>query len=476
VLPTALKTHLESYFETTGISASPNIIQIQIEVPKFQFLPYLKTAFCSPGRQFYFSRADSDFSMAAVGSILELNFSGKTRFDEGERFFNHWKKLTTAISKDGFVEAAEQMFLVQSTFSPEIQSKQWEGFSPLRLYIPQYLFTAEGNETQLFINQLFYPDSTTHSIERSFDEMYAKALQQIEFVQNQPETYTPLPIESTQPAPANAWKSLVTTSVRQIKQDALEKVVLSTQLPVKSSGEFDVYGITKRLEADYPNCTTFLVRNEKGQTFLGATPEEFALIKDGRLHCDALAGSIQRGESKYEDEQFGRELFESTKDRSEHQYVVEFLSRTLQPLVSHLSYPHEPSLLKLQNVQHLYTPFEGKLKKNISLFKVIEQLHPTPAVGGIHAQSAMEFIAKHENYMRGCYAAPLGTLTTGGAMDLVVGLRSGLFDGNRATLFAGAGIVKDSDPDTEYDEIMMKFQPLLNAIQPQDFHAESLQS
>ncbi len=476
MLPSDLKLKLEKFVESGHPNTDPLILQVMLEVPKIQSSSFLNQLSDTNTQQFYFSRPDVGFSLLAIGSILEDHFSGSARFRDAEQFYHLWRDKTQFISKDDHVESSSQFFMLQSTFFPEISERAWSGFHPVSLYIPEYIIQVENEKTTLSINTFFETRDTLSGSIQKTEQRVAEVLTQIDKLDDQVYAEKQIPQITQNPVNFNHWTHLVRHGVHAIREKQFEKVVLSTQMQIHSSLDFDVYHIVGCLEANYPNCTTFLVRNENGKTFLGATPEEFAQVKNGLLHCDALAGSIKRGDSEFEDRQFERALLQSTKDRAEHQYVAEFVRKTLEPLVSNLSFPKVPELLKLQNVQHLYTPFEGTLRGDTSLFRVIENLHPTPAVGGIPVKPAAEFIAKNEIYERGCYASPLGFLTSDGEMDLVVGLRSGLFDGNQATLYAGAGIVEDSDPSNEYDEIMMKFQPMLNAIQPQDLHAESLQS
>lgn len=102
--------------------------------------------------------------------------------------------------------------------------------------------------------------------------------------------------------------------------------------------------------------------------------------------------------------------------------------------------------------------------------QVVEQLHPTPAVGGIPSETALDFIRKVEELERGYYAAPMGWISADGDFDFAVGLRSGLLDSETLHLYAGAGIVEGSDPDDEYEELQLKLQPLLNAFQAAPVH------
>jgi len=123
-----------------------------------------------------------------------------------------------------------------------------------------------------------------------------------------------------------------------------------------------------------------------------------------------------------------------------------------------------PQLLKLKNVQHLKTPILGELIPGQSILDILADLHPTPAVGGFPHQAALEAIRSTEKLDRGWYAAPLGWIGASGHGEFAVALRSGLIDGAKARLFAGCGIVADSDPQTEFAESCLKFQAMLRAL------------
>ena len=123
-----------------------------------------------------------------------------------------------------------------------------------------------------------------------------------------------------------------------------------------------------------------------------------------------------------------------------------------------------PQLLKLKNVQHLKTPITGELIPGRCILDVIADLHPTPAVGGFPRLAALEAIRNIENMDRGWYAGPLGWVSASGQGEFAVALRSGLIDGNKATLFAGCGIVSNSDPQAEYAESCLKFEVMLRGL------------
>jgi menaquinone-specific isochorismate synthase len=121
-------------------------------------------------------------------------------------------------------------------------------------------------------------------------------------------------------------------------------------------------------------------------------------------------------------------------------------------------------LMKMKYIQHLYTPVIGRNREGTSLLHLVDRLHPTPALGGLPKQAAIEKIREIEQLDRGLYAAPVGWMDHQGNGEFAVAIRSGLIQGNEASLFAGCGIVADSNADSEYKETSIKFRPMLTAL------------
>ena len=144
--------------------------------------------------------------------------------------------------------------------------------------------------------------------------------------------------------------------------------------------------------------------------------------------------------------------------------VVRALVEALSETCPRLHYSETPSLLKLGNIQHLCTPITGQLANGHTLLDLVERLHPTPAVGGRPREAALRLIREREGLDRGWYAGPVGWLNAEGEGEFAVALRSALLHGNTATLFAGCGIVADSDPVREYAESRLKLKPMLTAL------------
>ena len=159
-----------------------------------------------------------------------------------------------------------------------------------------------------------------------------------------------------------------------------------------------------------------------------------------------------------------RSCSRSDKEREEHAVVVDMLRATLAPLTDELVIPAVPHVERLRHLQHLVTPVEGRLREPVGVLRLGELLHPTPAVGGMPRDLALELIAEEEQLERGWYAGPLGWVDRRGDGELVVALRSGVVDGATATLLAGCGIVADSEPEREWQESTTKLLALGSAL------------
>ena len=188
------------------------------------------------------------------------------------------------------------------------------------------------------------------------------------------------------------------------------------------------------------------------------------LSKNGTMLTEGLAGSVSRGGSAMEDAIFAHSLMKSKKDRDEHQFVVSAIGSSLRQFSNRIEHPEEPQIKKLQNVQHLFTPIKASIKDGVQIHELIRELHPTPAVGGFPQHGSLPYIPEIEGIDRGWYAAPIGWFNLNGWGEFAVAIRSALLHNNKAELYAGCGIVSDSDPQKEWDETEMKLNTLLNVI------------
>ncbi|MBK7155664.1 MAG: isochorismate synthase [Sandaracinaceae bacterium] len=262
--------------------------------------------------------------------------------------------------------------------------------------------------------------------------------------------------------PRERFIGMVSDARAAIAAGDLEKVVLArrSEASVADGALPDAVDMLARLDARFGSCTRFaLFRTDtdgERVAFLGATPECLVTRSGDRVHTEALAGSMPRGESAA--------LLASDKDRREHRFVVDAVVSALEPHCTAVTHDPQPGTRELPDVVHMRTPIEGRLRDSASVLTLVGALHPTPAVGGVPREAAVRWIAEREPVPRGWYSAPFGWTDASGDGSFVVALRSGVVRGGRVSVYAGAGIVRDSRPDAEYDETELKMRAVLGTL------------
>ena len=261
-------------------------------------------------------------------------------------------------------------------------------------------------------------------------------------------------------APA-VWRDDVVAPARdRIRAGELTKAVLARELVLEASGPIDQRAVVGRLLRSHPSATVFALDG-----FVGASPETLVSRVDDVVRAHPLAGTTPRATDPAGDQQAAAALLASSKDRWEHRITIDWLLDELLPFCSYVDAEPEPSIVSLPNVHHLGTRVEGRLSAPpASVLELVAALHPTPAVGGDPQGDALALIAELERSDRGRYAGPTGWVDADGNGSFVVAIRSAQLAGATARLFAGVGVVGDSDPQSELDETRAKFQAMLPAL------------
>jgi isochorismate synthase len=259
------------------------------------------------------------------------------------------------------------------------------------------------------------------------------------------------------------YGSGVAEAVDRIRTGELRKVVLARTIEVDAGRELDARRLAHRLRAVNPDAYTFVAPTTG--IIVGASPE-LLVSRFGRVvRSNPLAGSAARSGDPDEDRENAARLLASAKDHEEHAIVVDALATTLASFCRELSWDPVPTLLETPNVWHLSTKFRGLLRDPApGVLELVEALHPTPAVAGEPRDAALGLIAELEPFERGSYAGPVGWVDASGDGEWAIALRCAELTGEHATLFAGAGIVPDSDPVGELDETERKFRAFLDAL------------
>jgi isochorismate synthase len=260
---------------------------------------------------------------------------------------------------------------------------------------------------------------------------------------------------------AEEWRQQVAEAVGAIQAGGPSKVVLARSVQVVLDRPIEGFDLVALLRDRFPGSRVYGWQSGVS-TFLGASPE-LLVARVGRwFQTRPLAGSVGRGTDAREDRRLGDSLLASVKDRAEHGFVVEDVVTRLGPLAETLDRPPAPVVERFAGVQHLATPIVGTTSAR--LLDLADALHPTAAVAGVPRNQALAHIDKAEAMDRGWYAGGVGWVNADGDGEVAVALRCALVQGERATLYAGNGIVAGSDPQDEVEETRLKLRPLVDLL------------
>ncbi|MFA5775327.1 MAG: isochorismate synthase, partial [Ilumatobacteraceae bacterium] len=247
-----------------------------------------------------------------------------------------------------------------------------------------------------------------------------------------------------------------------VKAGHLTKAVIARDVIVTSSAPIDVHSVLLRLRASFGSSYRYSIDG-----FIGASPELLVAVHGTQISSHPLAGTTPRTGDPETDANLARLLMQSEKNQIEHRVVIDMVHETLLPWCSYLDWEPEPSIVAVANVQHLGTRMEGQLSQPTpSVLDLVYQLSPTPALGGHPREQALALIASVEGIERGRYGGAVGWVDAHGNGTWAVAIRCAELspDLTSARLFAGGGIVADSEPRDELAETQAKFQAMLAAL------------
>jgi menaquinone-specific isochorismate synthase len=332
-------------------------------------------------------------------------------------------------------------------FDPHrVPDAQWKAFGVGRFILPEILLCRSGGRLQA----------------TGFASTPGAGPQLQKLLDTAAATAAPSPRLRLVAEPPNRarWLRQVAAVTTLINQGSVRKIVLARSSHFQLTAACSPWQLLRRLQASSAGCCLFGFQPNAGATFLGATPERLYRRRGRDIESEALAGTRPRGRDARTDQRLGRELLGDAKEREEHRLVTEAIAAALQPVCSRLAVGRRRQLRQLDSVQHLLTPFAGRLRRAATDADLIRRLHPTPAVCGTPTAAARRQIAALELFDRGWYAGLVGWLS-GREAELDVAIRSGLLAGRSLRLYTGAGIVRDSDPAAEWDEVEHKLAGFL---------------
>ena len=415
-----------------------------------------------PGEPWFcLEQPDRDgYAVAAIGSVRALEAAGPDRFAQVAR---RW----SALAADAFADAPDGpagsglLALGGFAFAPEGgDSPRWEGFTPASLVVPEVSLARAGNRVALTVNVEVAPDDTLEDLSARvagrLGELRGPALPLLD----------PAPAGAYRvlsPMPPSHYEEAVARAVQRIRAGELEKIMLARDVEVHAPIDHDLGAVLGLLREAFPSCYVFAV-GRGDAAFVAASPEVLVRREGQRASTVALAGSSRRSADPAIDEHLGEQLLQSDKDREEHEIVVRRIARALRPHSVWVTAAPEPALVRVANIIHLGTPIRAQLAGPLSAIELAGVLHPTPAVGGEPDRVASRLIPALEGLDRGWYAGPVGWTDAAGDGEFCVALRCALVRGPLAHLYAGCGIVADSDPVAELAETEVKLGALLPVL------------
>lgn len=405
----------------------------------------------------YWEHPERGFAIAASGEAYTIvTPSGAERFDVASAALRELGGRTHQVAFGG----AERAPLLIGGFS-FASGSTWPGFPAGRLVLPELVYIRRGPG-----NRVWMAATEVHT---GADPMGVADLlmERIEVARRSPLEPVAPRVADRRSAEAMdlhdpVFLANAAEAIRLIDGGGLTKVTLARRLDVDHRPDLGPF--LAALRQIHGACTIFAFVRPGGAVFCGATPELLAGIEGLEVRALALAGTAPRGSSVPEDQRLADRLLSDPKELEEHGHVRSELIRRLSGGGFALGSPEQTGVLKLPGILHLATPINAVAPVGTSVLDVVGSLHPTPAVGGLPVDEAMDWIAAREPFDRGWYAGPIGFCDLSGNGRFHAALRSCLIEGNRTSLFAGAGIVSASTPEGELRETDLKLGALLPSL------------
>jgi isochorismate synthase len=440
-------------------TGAPVLASVTIELDGAHDPTAIAIASRRPGEPWFcLEQPDRDgWALAALGCVRALEARGEQRFEAVSR---RWRELAAgAVQTGGHGPGGSGLVAVGGfAFAPDGgEAEQWRGFAPASLVVPELSVARRGGRASLTVNVEAAPDDTA-------DELAERATRRLRELHS-----APLPLLDPAPTgvyrvqsamPPSHYEEAVAAALQRIRSGELEKIVLAREVDVHAPVDHDPGALLGLLREEFGSCYVFAL-GRGDAAFVAASPELLVRREGQRASTVALAGSVGRSADPAVDDHLGERLLRSEKDREENAIVARRIARALRPLAVWVTAAPEPVLVRVANIQHLGMPIRAQLASSVSAIELAGVLHPTPAVGGEPRAAAAALIPALEGLDRGWYAGAVGWTDTAGDGEFCVALRCALLRAATARLYAGCGIVADSQPAAELAETEVKLGALL---------------
>ena len=410
------------------------------------------------------------------GSLLSFKMEHIERFDPPAVFSSklpEWKFFWKGKDKDDFTFAIGSCLFLPKPNSEELKSlrgyklfgglpfaekaqlsSEWGIFSKEFYVLPSLEFSFERDRVSLsaniFVNTMDQFQEEAEKLARLIFSVYEES------ARNNPKEFPELLASSNYPSYEH-WLSTVNLARDKMEKADFDKVVLSRSQVFSFVDDVDVGKLLISLSEISEPSFLFAFGAPSGETFIGRSPERLISWDDGLVFVDAIAGTRKRSNLPSEDGGYSVELAASAKDLHEHRVVTDVVKSRLSNFCVNVDQFEKEKLFKLKNLHHIRSKFKATLNADVNPIDLMKQLHPTPAVGGRPKVAAVSFIDQYEMIDRGWFAGAIG-YTEGGKGDFAIGIRTAYVKNNCVSVYAGAGIVRQSDAHLEWEETQVKMK------------------
>lgn len=417
----------------------------------------------SDGTSSFLWRAAGSPSIAGVGAAATVTGCGPDRFEQFRRgLADLWPRvLVRAPDGTKIIPVA----VGGMSFVPGVPLvAPWSEFDKDGFTLAKWAYRREGDTAHLLVTatreELADPEKSAALVAQTYRYLVElsreSATSMIERVE--------LTKDAVHHSSLGEWMTYIGEIKKALASGKFTKIVAARRSVIDLPKRMEVTGFMARLFASYPDCTHFAIRRGHA-TFLGATPETLIRKRGQTVTTHALAGTIRVTDDIAADTTRDAEiLMQNPKTQVEHSLVTQKICEDLYPLAKKLRYSSQPSTRRLRHLIHLQTPITCELHDTVDAFDLVRILHPTPAVGGFPTREAASWIVDNEPIERGWFTGTVGWVDAEGNAHFAVAIRCGILTDRRAYLYAGAGIVMDSDAEDEYKETAGKMVPLLRAL------------
>ena len=397
--------------------------------------------------RFFFKKNDNTMSFFGYRAINRF----KNDFETKQSIFREWEKYKNDIELIHPNSDKHHLKICGGfQFSSHKSGDEWRQFGINHFILPEVLVTMTEGSTYI-----------TYTTKRATFELakFNAVIQHL--TQNTTVIHDDLgKVKRIEDIYKEEWRDLVRDTIAQLNEN--NKIVLARKRMIQFEKQIKIPFILNQAMQSERNSYLFVLESEDS-IFFSQTPEQLMEVKNDVIYTKAVAGTIKRTHDEAEDLRNIEQFLQDTKNLNEHQFVVDSILNDIKPYVNEVNYNESPKILTNDHLYHLLTEITGTLT-NESYIGLIDHLHPTPALGGFPKDEAVSYIEKNEFGTRGLYGAPVGFIDMYDDCEFIVAIRSMLIKNQQATLFAGCGIVHDSDPDSEVEETAVKFTPMMRAL------------